>query len=166
MTREEYQAETDITSPEEAQALLSKLQWLFIGVFGFRLCIYAIEKNIYPSSLLFLLLCDVALVIYFVVFCLKVIRLTRTVTKANVFWSIFLAPISWAWFYPEITKPLKIIIGELPPPEKIQTMEERKAMRKAINTNYWKTLLIAIGIAALFAVIVFVKIMFEIHSGQ
>ena len=149
MTQEEYRARTLIQTPEEAKTRLVHLQELFFAVFGARIFISLSVGFVTLDVYRFLLLAHVTLIVYFVIYCMKVIKLTRDVTRADLVWSILFAPISWLWFYPEITKPLRIILGELPPPDKLPTREERAALRKAVNGNYWKSLLIIVGLCFL-----------------
>lgn len=148
MTKEEYLSKTGIRNEEEARARLMHLRILFAVVFTSMIIVQGGEDLIDENTYLLFGLGYLCLLIFFVVYCVKVIKLTRDVTSANAFWSIIFAPISWFWFYPEITKPLKIIIGEMEPPEKLPTKEERSAIREGANKRFWKTIKIVIGFCA------------------
>lgn len=148
MTKEEYRSRTKITSIDEAKSHLLHLRILFIVVF-----IAPLIRDVLISSLLTLLVMTVLYVglwIYFIVYCVKVTRLTREVTKADAFWSIFLAPISWIWFYPAITRPLQIIIGSIEPPETTPTATDRALVQKNANKRFFRTLAYVVLVIGLF----------------
>jgi hypothetical protein len=170
MTREEYIAKTQIKSVDEARSRLTHLRILFAVVFAFIVLLRGGAGQIDQDTYSLIWVAYIALLIYFVVYCVKVIKLTSHVTKANAFWSIIFAPISWFWFYPEITKPLKIIIGEIEPPEKLldhHHSEEAKKAREASNKRYWKTVKIVVIIffALLGVAIAFIVIDSQTHNS-
>lgn len=158
MTREEYLAKTQIKSVHEARSRLTHLRILFAVVFVFIILIRGGAGQIDQDTYFLIWVGYIGLLIYFVVYCVKVIKLTNHVTQTNAFWSIIFAPISWFWFYPEITKPLKIIIGEIEPPEKLpihHTSEEAKKRREASDKKFWKMIkIVIVSFAVIFGLII------------
>lgn len=154
MTVEQYMARTNIKNVNEAENYLSKLKILFVTVF-FGMFLTRYVADAYPDiySLVFLLY--LALLIYFVVYCVKILRLEK-ISRANAIFSILFAPLSWIWFYPEIANPLKIITGEKLPPEPSFFSEEQKKLRQKNNKRFWKKFTIfivaCIGIITLLSV--------------
>lgn len=149
MTKEEYMARTNIKSVDEAAGYLTRLKILFIsvavGMVVTRAGTESIDANIY-SAIWF---AYIALLVYFVYFCVKVIKAEK-IANTSAALSIIFAPISWIWFYPGITEPLKIIIGEKQPPHSLPaelSHEEREKRKKAADKAFWHKFKIVIGIS-------------------
>jgi len=139
MTREEYMAHTNIKSEEEARGYLNRLNFLFIAVFIGIIIVKGGVDNMDDGLYSILWLADIALIIYFVWYCVKVIKAEK-ISKASAVFSIIFAPISWFWFYPDITDPLKIIIGKKIPPVSFPSrlsLEEKKKKDKKFWRNFW-----------------------------
>lgn len=169
MTKEEYLAATDIKSTKEAQKLLIDIQFLFVSVFVSLIIIKSLIGRINDGIYGLLSLVYLGLLVFFVTECMRVIKLTRLVTKAQAFWSVFFAPFSWFWFYPALTRPLKIILGKIAPPEKLpvhRTDEELKKIRKVADKKYWKTFAIVTAIFVILLGAVFVWMMVGVHDYQ
>jgi uncharacterized membrane protein YvbJ len=139
MTREEYMAHTNIKSEEEAKEYLHRLNFLFIAVFIGIVIVRGGADSIDEGLYAILWLADIALLIYFVWYCVKVIKAEK-ISKASAVFSIIFAPISWFWFYPDITDPLKIILGKKVPPISLPSnlsSEEKKKKDKKFWRNFW-----------------------------
>jgi len=166
MTKEEYRAQTEIANAEEAAEYLWNLRAMFIAVFAARYGVYFLGSFGFTSQMIQVYaFCLGGLCLFFIYYCLKIIRLTKNVTKANAIWSILFAPLSWFWFYPEITKPLKIITGEIEPPASIQPIEERRQIEQASWKRYWKTLIIVFLISLVVACIPILMLLFQDRFG-
>ncbi len=137
MTREEYLLKTGIKNQEEAKSRLWHLNCLF-AFFVTLLVIKSGIKELDENTHLLLFAVYAGLLMFFWAYCVKIIRLTRNVTRAKSYWLFVLAPISWLWFYSEITRPLKIIVGEIEPPDKFPTKEDRSIARESVNKWFWK----------------------------
>ncbi len=164
MTRDEYQAKTGIKNVEDARSRLTHLRVLFTVVLATLLLVQGGAEAMSEDTYGLLVIIYIGLLVYFVVYCVKTIKLTKDVTSANAFWSIVFAPISWFWFYPEITKPLKVIVGELPVPDKLPiqlSSEEAKQAREASNKRFWK--IVKIGVAV-FAVLFGIAMIAMVNS--
>ena len=138
-TAGEYLAKTDIKSKDEARRYLNQLKALFWIIF---LGIFVLGESDILAILYF------GLFVYFIVFCLKLLNAEK-LSKANAFWCIFFAPISWLHLYPLMANPLKIILGEKQPPIHLSNKErEQKAteFHKKIWREFWMALKIVIGI--------------------
>jgi hypothetical protein len=138
MTKEEYRARTKLTSVDEAHSLLNRTRIIFAVE---ALATVLMQLSRYETSYPTYAIIWFALTIFFVIHCVVVIKKTREVTRAWAPWSVILAPISWIWFYPELVKPLKIVLGTEPVPDVIRprlTAENRKN----INQKFWRNLLI------------------------
>jgi len=149
MTREEYMARTNIKSVEEAQGYLSRLKFLFIAVFVGMIIVKGGAESINEDVYMLIWLVDIILLIYFVVYCVKVIKAEK-IAKTSAALSIIFAPISWIWFYPAITEPLKIIIGEKEPPYSLPpelSPEEKEARKKAGDKAFWHKMKILLGVS-------------------
>lgn len=142
MTKEEYQSKTDIKSVEEARSILSHLQIIFWVAFIWMVALRVGAEIIPYGIYLIVWLGYLSFIIYFIVYCVKIVRLTRAVTKADAVWSIIFAPISWLWFYPELTAPLKIIIGDREPPEKLPERKFDAAKNAASWRKFWRNIII------------------------
>lgn len=165
MTKEEFLSKTDIKNESEAFGYLSHLTFLFVTVFGGMIAVRALgqlsDETLSPNLYLIIWFAWILYLVYFVYFCVKVINLTKKVTKASAVWSILFAPISWIWFYPELTKPLKIIIGRLAPPETLPNVEEKKAIADKVNSSFWKSIKIAVLISLGVVVVTIVYVQFQ-----
>lgn len=154
MTKEEYLQITSYASPEDAKKDLRTIQVLFplalivilLGDFVFRL---AILLNNYIGFVV--LIGYLGLFIFFVWKCWDVIKKTRKVTKAQLLFSIILAPLSWIWFYPQLSEPLEIIVGTRMPPttDAVAEGQARVEARKKGSANAVRTILIVAGLVAL-----------------
>lgn len=118
----------------DAKKYLIRLKILFWAVFLSIGVIRALgeSKNELAAILFFPYL---GLVIYFIIFCVKILKAEK-LSKANALWCVIFAPISWLYFYPLITNPLKIILGEKEPPavlSKEQVAENTKKSRRYIK---------------------------------
>lgn len=140
MTSEEYRSRTKISSVAEAKTHLVRLQILFLVV-AFVQIAGDIVQRISDSPLKpVLYVLQMAVILFFVGYCHRIIKLTEDVTKANLLWSIFFTPIGWIWFYPAITKPFKVIIGEMEAPETLPSPSELAKSRENVNKMYWRTM--------------------------
>lgn len=148
MSLGEYMARTNIKSIDEAKKYLTQLNILFVLVFIGMLFVRGfatiINENVYAT----VWLVYIALLIYFVWYCVKVARAEK-IQKVSVAFSIFFAPISWFWFYPSITDPLNIIIGTKKPPFKNPAIKEKK---KGLSPAWW-ILIILVSIVVLSMII-------------
>ncbi len=158
MTREEYMARTNITSVEQAKGYLNQLRALFIIVF---LGMAARYLPVSEDAALAIFFTYWAIVIYFVAYCVKVVKQEK-ISKAHAAFSILFAPISWIWFYPAIMEPLEIITGKKQPPESLPpelTEEQKAAKQKEGNKKFWKTIgivcAVAFGLMAIFTITMF-----------
>jgi len=146
LSREDYLALTDIKSTNEAKKYLSNLKILFWSVF---IGMIIVRGGLVSDSDFFVLLwlAYLVLLIYFVVYCRKVVKLEKI---SNAWWplSFLFAPISWIWFYPEIAEPLKIIIGEKSPPKSfpLELTEEEKKKKEEDYKKWQKKMLLILGI--------------------
>jgi len=140
MTSEEYRSRTKIRSVAEAQTHLVRLQTIFFVVALVQIT-GDIAQRISDNPLMpVLYVLQMAVILFFVGYCRWIIKLTEDVTKANLLWSIFFLPIGWIWFYPAITKPFKVIIGELEAPETLPNPLELAKSRENVNKMYWRTM--------------------------
>jgi len=118
---EEYQSSTGIQNKEEAKKYLKTLRMLFWLTGSLFLLINITSGS---NNFAVLMLTTLLILVFIPVFsfhwmyCLKVLRATRLATT-SLFLLFFFAPLSWIFFYPELTKPLKIILGEIPPPSNL-----------------------------------------------
>ncbi len=164
MTREEYRAVTQIQSAEEAKSWLESTRMLFIASIGFYVAMQfayygtsaSIDDGVVSVIYLFLFF-------YLLVHCIRLIRRTRDVTSAHIIWYFLFAPVSWLWFYTDLVKPLKIIIGEIEPPaelpkRRVLTSEERKRVSKRFwRTILWTTVISFLALIGVTAVIVLIS---------
>lgn len=144
MTKEEYRAHTSLQSVDEAHSLLNKTRILFIVEF---IAIVLMRILATESSYVTYFAIWLAFTVYFVIHCMQITKKTKAVTKAWAAWAVIFAPISWIWFYPELVKPLHIIIGDQPPPEVIQPRGLSAQSRKNANAGFWRTVLIVSAIS-------------------
>lgn len=163
VTREEYQRHTEITSPDEARDYLWKLKISFCLVFIFMIVVQVMNfmgnTNEIFTMMIWLYILSIVM---FVTYCSRVIRLTKKVNRADVIIGLVFAPISWIWFYPELVKPLKIILGELEPPE---VLELRKfpspEVARAANIRFWgKFVLISLSLVAFLTAVIIALLIF------
>lgn len=140
MTKEEYLAKTQIQSIEEAKTYLLRLRIFFISVF-ISMFLVKVFSDLFALYLV-LLIC-------FVIYCVKLRRLTKDVATTSAIWSVLFAPLSWIWFYPELTRPLRIIVGEIQPPEAISTIQDKQAITTAANKRFWGTIKTVVIVCAL-----------------
>lgn len=156
MSRETYMAHTNIKSEEEARGYLNRLNFLFVAVFLGMLLVKGGADSMDDDIYTLLWLADIALLIYFVYFCVKVIKAEK-ISKASAIFSIIFAPISWFWFYPDITDPLKIIIGKKVPPINFpdkMTQEERKIKDKKFWRKFWITIGVIFGVTFIIVILI------------
>lgn len=160
MTREDYMAHTNIKSEEEAKEYLNRLNFLFIAVFIGMVIVNGTADSIDEGLYAIIWLANIALIIYFVWYCVKVIKAEK-ISKATAAFSIIFAPISWLWFYPNITDPLKIIVGKKVPPVSLPnklTLGERKKKDKKFWRNFW------IVMASIFGGLILIIILISLLS--
>lgn len=139
-SRSEYMAMTNIKSVEDAQKLLNNLKIFFWVTFlWYAALVYFGEYVPDDGNLGYSLFCFLYIVelIFFVSYCVKVLKAEK-ISKSDAIFCVILAPISWLWFYPGITEPLKIIIGEKQPPLRIYFEDAYLERERARNKNYWK----------------------------
>ncbi|MDQ5952303.1 MAG: hypothetical protein QG626_430 [Patescibacteria group bacterium] len=155
LTRDEYQAQTGIASAEEAKRYLGRLKGVFGFIFVYLVAVNLVQTVADEEFLIVFSLVYLVCLAGFVAYCWRVIRLTKKVTQANILFSILFAPISWIWFYPELVKPLKIIAGEMEPPEALPVRNSR--FNNALNAAWQdKKKRIAMIIAGVFALVIVV----------
>jgi hypothetical protein len=166
MTRQEYISKTGIKDASEAAAYLNKTKNLFISVFFGIILFRAIDLTAdeFLSVELYYLIwvAYLGFYIYFIAHCYKIIKLTKKVTKANIAWSLLFAPLSWAWFYPELTKPLKVIAGDMDPPDEkaeLVNLETEKKIAKGVGrTVIYCAIATTVLLALLFPVFYFLDL--------
>ena len=146
MSLEEYMAHTNIENIDEAKKYLTQLNILFvlvfIGIIFVRGFATIINENIYATVWIIY----IVLLIYFVWYCVKVARVEK-IQKVSVAFSIIFAPISWLWFYPSITDPLKIAIGKKKPPLKDYFTNKEIMKKTDKKNNFWKWFIIILLIS-------------------
>jgi hypothetical protein len=159
MTKEEYLHATSYGSVEDAQKDLTLIRVLFIvtllGIF-FAQFVLGTAFAISDSLGLFAFLAYIAYWVFFIWKCWDIVKKTLAVNKANVFFSVVLAPLSWIWFYPQLTEPLEIIVGSRMPPttDAVTEGQARISARKAGARNAWRSMLmIAVGVFVVIACI-------------
>ena len=148
MTREEYRQQTDIQTTDEAKRLQEQFRLLltiFGGVWLLALCSRYIVYWLEP----FFLIGYIVMLVVVFVYARRIIVRTRRVSRADILWAVLFAPISWFWFYPEVVKPLRIIMGELEPPTASSQEHSREAVRRAGNKRFWRTIKIVFAVSAL-----------------
>jgi hypothetical protein len=116
MTSEEYRSCTAIKSVEIAKSELSRINSLFIISVSASLLLKTLIQDQTTASLVYMSLWLV-FQIYFVMQCMRLAKLTKPFNKAWVPLAVLFAPVSWIWFYADLTRPLKIIVGEIDPPQ-------------------------------------------------
>lgn len=142
MTREEYKQHTNIQDAEEAKSLMKRIKILFactfIGIIGINI-LRAISSNI--EGITIYLLGYLLLYAYFIYRCYEITKKTKKVTRAEIVFSFFFAPISWIWFYDALLEPLQVITGERDVPDHIRIKKElTEEQKKTIRRNTWKTI--------------------------
>jgi small-conductance mechanosensitive channel len=145
ITKEAYLASTNIESIDQARSYLNKLRVLFISNF----ILSAIAEMDLGNFSAIVAIIELVLLIYFIFFCAKVLKAEKE-ARINAAFCILLAPLSWFWFYPRITNPLKIIIGKKQPPASLPLVlseEELKLKKTESRKKFWKNILIASGIS-------------------
>lgn len=160
MTLEEYMSHTSIHSVDEAQQLLSNTKIFFWAMFIAFLIVKGAGSSIDSEIFALLWLGDIVLIFFFVLHCMKIIRLTKKVNKTSAVWAIFFAPISWIWFYPDLVKPLKIIVGEIPIPEKIELTHYSPAQKERNAEHLRKLKILGLGVLAFAFVIITANYLF------
>lgn len=142
-TAEEYLAKTDIKDKEEAKKYLSQLKALFWLVVLSIIIIRGVGESESESAAV-LYIPFIGLMIYFVYFCVKVLKAEK-LPKANALWCVFFAPFSYFYLYPLMADPLKIILGEKQPPVRLSDTERKQRASEA-NKKFWRTFWMIIGI--------------------
>jgi hypothetical protein len=134
-TLEEYQAKTNIKNKKEAKKYLNQLKALFWIVFLSMIIIHSLsELKSELATILFIPY--ILLLIYFIYFCTKILKAER-LPKSNAALCIIFAPLSWAWLYPLMANPLKIILEEKQPPIRLNEAEKKQKAAKA-NKKFWR----------------------------
>jgi len=155
----DYLSKTEIKNAQEARALLSQTRiWFWSFFLGSCLLRYIGATSDDDTFTIFLIIYFVLLVL-FVRYCMRIIKLTAKVSKADAVWSIFLAPVSWLWFYPDLVRPLKIIIGEIQPPTHFQSQQEKSSAEKERNIQFYKTIKQVVIFSALAFLVILVVIL-------
>lgn len=158
MTKEEYLHATSYSSVDEAQKDLATIQVLFpasIGVILLLDFIFQLAITVHPILGNIVLLGVLVFGIYFIWKCREIIQKTKNVTKATLLFSIVLAPLSWIWFYPQLSEPLEIIVGKRMPPttNAVEEAEMRVKASKVGTRRALRTILIVMAIVFLIAII-------------
>lgn len=151
MTKEEYLRMTNIASEEEAHKMLRNVNGAFLAIVFFSYVVPLVVFYIWDVQFSGVL--QIANIIFWVIFTYYcwTVKKAQKISKVSALFAWFFAPLSWIWFYPQLTEPLRIIIGEKQPPTITvdQFMEEfhRKPDAKASNTRVVKTIvLVSIGV--------------------
>jgi hypothetical protein len=134
-TAEEYLLKTNVKDREQAREMLARLKLLFwvVGIFLFIINILNELVFVTGSELYYLIVVPyAALVIYFIYYCTKVLTAIKK-PRANATWCFIFAPIGWFYLYPMMTKPLKIILGELPVPNEAEESEKKRKSENSIK---------------------------------
>jgi len=153
MTAEEYLECIDIESKEEARKYLNRLGLVFwIMIINFILLGVSVDWG-RALALKFYYIYTVMYII-FIGFCVNLMRIER-LPRFNAMWCIFFAPLSWFPLYSVLANPLKIILGQVPPPFWPGSEGEKQAIAKA-NRKSWRRMKIIGGFAL--GVIVFLVI--------
>lgn len=137
ISKEEYLASTSIKDADEAARYLKRLKILFWSFFWSGIVMQVISEidttnSRYAIFYLIAMASYFALLVYFTYFCAKVLKKTNR-KQYNAMFCFLFAPISWFYYYPYITEPLKIITGEIPLPPR---MSEKT--KKELKHNYAK----------------------------
>lgn len=142
MTRQEFQALTDIGSQDEAKEYISRAKMLFITSIVIGVAWQFVDEAAVMTEkyLWVLALGSIAFQLFFIGYCWKIIQLTKKVTKASIIWLILFAPISWFWFYPALVQPLHIIAGDQPAPDHLETAADKKEFNKKVNSNTFRSI--------------------------
>jgi hypothetical protein len=137
MTKKEYTDQLGLNE-DQAKKHLKVVRVLFPAFILIILCQYAplFGRELLPA---YWLLYAAALATW-IIYCAIVLRATKR-SVLNVLWGLLIFPFGVILFYPYLVKPLKIVLGEIPPPEKIPTNEERRVA----NKKAWKNVLTNIG---------------------
>lgn len=124
MNREEYRLQTKIESVAEARSLLKRTKLLFAiataGVIAAN-ALGSMAEEIEEDAASIFFLVYIVFLIGFLLHNAWLIGKTSQLNKAYALFSVFFAPFSWIWLYPELVKPLRVIIGELEVPEQVMT---------------------------------------------
>lgn len=157
MTKEEYLLMTSYASPEDANEDLKTIQFLFPLILVLFMCARTVIQIgwMHNRSLGMIALAATGIVLaYFIWTCWSIAKKTRKVTKAEPLFSLVLAPLSWIWFYPQLSEPLEIIVGKRMPPTTDVAAEAQARIdaSKKGTRNAIRTILIVIGIGLVVAV--------------
>lgn len=174
MMREEYRVYTKIQSVDEARRLLVTTKRLFIAMLVMMLL---------PGILYITVLANIegvpwvaiiapvqyGLWFYLIYHAAQVIKRTRPFTKAWAGWALILAPVSWIWLYPELTDPLKVIIGikEVPADLEVPKIVSEKELREQevrIRRGAWRSMGVVMLIASV--AVVLLAILFIMVAPQ
>ena len=163
MTRKEYIDYMGM-SEEEAEKhliILPFLTWATVlSVIGLRV-LYATYGNLLLAEPVAttLYIAIAGLLLFWIIYCVRVPQKTNR-SGFNVLFGIFIFPVGLLGFYPYLIRPLKIITGKIPPPEKIPTKKELSDMNKRAWKSTAKTVAIALGIGmiimAILTVVIFI----------
>ncbi|MDD5043075.1 MAG: hypothetical protein PHD51_00180 [Patescibacteria group bacterium] len=148
---EKYLARTDIKHTEQAREYLNRLKVLFWIAFVGSIVLRGLSESESELVVIFFIL-YIGFLVYFIYFCTKVLKAEK-LSKANALWCMVFAPLSWLWFYPLITDPLKIILGEKQPPIRLSDAERKQ---RATETN---KKILRLWISAGVVVLIFVVIL-------
>ncbi len=154
MTKEEYLQATSYASVEEARKDLKAIQFLFPAVLGAAFLV-RIGAVVDPRVGIVSWALYLAFLVFFIWKCRTIIKKTRHVSKAQLLFSIVFAPLSWIWFYPQLSEPLEIIVGSRMPPttDAVTEGKTREEARKKGSRNAWKTILYVAIAVLVFGVI-------------
>ena len=159
MTKEEYLQLTSYPSLQEAQKDLSMIQVLFPLTLGLMLVgqpITRLALLMHPAMEAIIFIGYSIFGIFFVWKCRDILVKTRKVAKGELLFSILFAPLSWIWFYPQLSEPLEIIVGKrMPPTTDVATeTQARIDAAKKGSRNATRTILIVTGITLLAALVI------------
>ncbi len=143
-TREQVQVRTRISSKKQAE------QYLLIVRISYSICALLLLATNLATERTVLAIGFLAFLSILWLTILNAFLLGRL--KQNQWhaaWTFFFAPWTWFWLYPKVTRPLRIILGKLEPPEHLTTDDEYKELegyRKQGKQRFWKTLSYIYGI--------------------
>lgn len=153
MTLQEYINQTEIASSQEAEDLLKNFQ-ILITVSALFSLLNDIVTFMIGNALLVLVVgtMNVVVLTFFMLLTREIIRKTRKVTQAHWYFSFLFAPFSWFFFYPQITKPLKVLSGKasVPENEEMERIMKINASAKPFSRVFFVLIVILFVVATLF----------------
>ncbi|MBT4255426.1 MAG: hypothetical protein HOI47_25180 [Candidatus Scalindua sp.] len=108
---------------DEAQAI--RLLWMTRIFFATMLFLTLLGKGLTAATEealvtlgFFVVFIEALILPFFIVHCVRLNRISR-ISRAQLIWIVLLSPISWIWFYPALTEPFKIYLGNKEAPEEL-----------------------------------------------